>query len=195
MVKNDYRKEIIFGVILFASFFLPYIKLGPLSLSGFQIADNAKNIFDLDNLFNTKVPDDVKGFIYKAYSLYLIPILSGLVIILALLDIDPKLTGAIAGIYTIIGFIYCVYKFDKFLDLAGIGTYLSLLSGALLLVFSFTPAAKKVNSIQDEKSIYDEPNHPISKETNLTSKRTHLQEWQLQNPTKSINDYYREFGS
>src|SRR4051812_8441442 len=111
-MKNDYRKEIIFGIILFASFFLPYIKLGPLSLSGFQIADNAKNIFDLNNLFNAQLSADAKILIYKAYTLYLIPVLSALVVILALLDVDPKLTAAIAGIYVIFGFVYSISKFD-----------------------------------------------------------------------------------
>ncbi len=194
MVKNDYRKEIIFGVILFASFFLPYIKLGTLSLSGFQIADNAKNIFDLGNLFNAQISDDAKILIYKAYSLYLIPVFAGLVVIFALLDVNPKLIAAVAGLYVIFAFIYCVDKFEKFVDLVGIGAYLSLLSGALLLIFALMSEDKKVNSISDEKIVNNYADFSISKETGGNSKKTHLQEWQLQNPTKSINDYFSEFG-
>ncbi|MGC4102852.1 hypothetical protein [Ferruginibacter sp.] len=197
MPKPDYRKEIIFSIILFGSFFISYIKLGPLSISGYEIADNAKSIFDFGNLLDAKVSDEAKIFIYKAYSLYLIPVLSGLTIILALLDVNPKFTAALSGLYVVVAFTYCLFTFDKFLNLAGIGTYIGTISAILLLIFSLASPVQKQNSnvIQGEKPISDEPKNTIQNEQINTKGKMSLQEWKIQNPTKSLNDYYKEFGS
>lgn len=205
MEKSRFIREIIFAVLLFVSFFLPWISWNLISFSGYQITDISRGLSDIGDTFKLDSINNYKGTIYLAYSLYLIPILSVATIIVGLIGYNPKTVGTFAGLYPLIALIYCLVQYGNIFKMAGIGIYATIISSVLLLYSSLTSTKKHLpntyrqnldNPISSTKQEQITPTIP--KPTNQTTGDKSIptfQEWIKSNPGKSIDDYHLKFGN
>ena len=144
MAKPSFIREIIFAVLLFVSFFLPWISWNFISFSGNQIIDISRGLSNIGDTFRLDAINNYKGTIYLAYSLYLIPILSVATIIVGLVGYNPKTVGTFAGLYPLIALIYYLVQYGNIFKIASMGIYATIISSVLLLFSSLTPANKHI---------------------------------------------------
>ena len=116
---NIKKLENICAVILVIAFFLPWVNLGFISLSGFNVA----------------------GIGGASFLLWVIPLLSIGVLVSEFMDLDEKISTYIAYASGAVPLIYVLSRLissgGEFFEAAGIGIYLTLVASVGMLLAAF----------------------------------------------------------
>ena len=116
---NIKKLENICAVILVIAFFLPWLSLGFMSISGFKIA----------------------GIGGASFLLWVIPLLSIGVLVSEFMDLDEKISTYIAYASGAVPLIYVLSRLissgGEFFEAAGIGIYLTLVASVGMLLAAF----------------------------------------------------------
>lgn len=137
-MNKSLKTETILLAGLFVSFFLPWIDLGFMSISGYEIPNRISNLISLANTFSdsSKTPP----ILMWAYIVYLIPLLSGLAIILNFNGKHTKDLSIGVGIFTLGLFVYSYLslgkEFKNIFSVFSVGIYATLSFSVAIILFS-----------------------------------------------------------
>ena len=132
-MKDFFKKwENIFSLILFISFFLPWVDLGIVSIPGYEIVSVGQGLSDLARSFGNE-----KASLPPAiYLVYLIPLLSLIIMYMSYKEKKSKLLSVFTGTFIILAFFFYLLAGGE-LGYVGIGVYLTLISGVGLILSAF----------------------------------------------------------
>lgn len=137
-VKDQANLTTIMAIVMLICFMMPWLKVGvipALPLDGYQIPNAAEKAGILFSWETYKGGTNFKAYI--AYILYLIPILSGLIIIQQIRDRSVTLLAIVCGLipWLIASQIMIKHGMGAF-DRYQAGLYFSILAGALMILDS-----------------------------------------------------------
>lgn len=132
--KAGKRCEIIFAVIMFTAFFIPWVKVGGLFYYSGCVIPEA--LFRLAYFFEASsgTKSGILIMAYASYLLYLIPLLSIIIIIMSFTNISLKFLSFAAGIIPLIALFYSIFEFGNILNNLYAGFYLTLFASFALIV-------------------------------------------------------------
>lgn len=158
MKKTTFKVEIILLAGILISFFLPWVDLTFFSISGFEVP---KRIANLDCLFNAFSDEDqTSPIVLWSYSLYSIPLLSIIAIILNLIGKQKRVleltVASIPIIIVLLCFLLFGGEFNQVINYFTIGIYLTLFLSIGLIIFLFTNKNEVKNNNDSNSKILSE---------------------------------------
>lgn len=139
--------EIILALLIIIAYFLPWIDLGIVKQTGWEIPRLQKTVTQVGNFFSRN-----KSSVYTTYAIFAIPALSAMVIALWII-VKPRIARAILFLTGIFGTILPIYLYFNLPKHGSTGVYLlfaaSLLS-VVYLYFTFRRKRKVQDRIQNQ---------------------------------------------
>lgn len=150
MIKKNrfFSFELLLAVLLIVAFFLPWLDMWGIKVSGWDIPELQKKMTKVTNFFKFF---SKKDWVYSTHVVYLIPVLSSLVILfwLFLRVRFARILLMITGIFSAIVTVNLFYKLPK----AGTGVYLLAATTIVIIIYSIIifRRKKKVEEILPEE--------------------------------------------
>jgi len=141
--KAGKRCEIIFAALLFASFFIPWVKVGGLFYySGYVIPDA---LFTLAQFFEASSGNKSGILImaYVSYSLYLIPFLSIIIIVMSIYNFNLRIVSILVGVVPFIALFYAIIEFGNIFNNLCAGFYLTIFASLSLAISVYIKSCRK----------------------------------------------------
>lgn len=139
--------EIILALLIIIAFFLPWIDLGIIKMTGWEIPNLQKKITQVGNFFSRN-----KSSIYTSYAIFLLPLLSAGIIALWILA-KEKIARILLAINGILGTALSVYLFFSLPKRGSTGIYLLFLASLLAVIYAvFLYLKKRKASLLEENS-------------------------------------------
>lgn len=129
--------EIILALLIIIAFFLPWIDLGIIKMTGWEIPNLQKKITQVGNFFSRN-----KSSIYTSYAIFFLPLLSAGIIALWILA-KEKLAQILLFINGILGTTLSVYLFFSLPKRGSTGIYLLFLASLLAVIYAVFLYRKK----------------------------------------------------
>jgi hypothetical protein len=130
---NFKKLENISAIAIVAAFFLPWVSLGFMSFSGYDLPNAWHTITSFTNaLSETK---STSADINYAYASYLVPLLSLGLLLLEFLGKPSRTYSIVVGALNIIGFLYhLIFRSGGELGFYGVGLWITVLASLLMLL-------------------------------------------------------------
>lgn len=129
--------EISLALLIIIAFFLPWIDLGIVKMTGWEIPNLQKKISQVGNFFSRN-----KSSIYTSYAIFLLPLISTGIIALWILT-KEKLARILLTINGIFGTTLSVYLFFSLPKRGSTGIYLLFLVSLLAVIYAVYLYRKK----------------------------------------------------
>lgn len=130
----DIKKlENICAIIIIVAFFFPWVSLGIVSFSGYELPNLLSALNSFASAFSENGESSPEGANYL-YAVYLIPLLSIGILIMEYLGKESKNLCFIAGSINVIGFLYSLIQTQGEVGLYGIGIWVTVLASIAMLL-------------------------------------------------------------
>jgi len=130
----DIKKlENICAIIIIVAFFLPWVSLGFISFSGYDLP----NLGSLANSFDAAFSEngESSGSANNLYAVYLIPLLSIGILFMEYLGKESKKLCLTAGTLNVVGFLYVlIFETEGDIGMMGIGIWITVLASVVMLL-------------------------------------------------------------
>ncbi|SVC32954.1 uncharacterized protein METZ01_LOCUS285808 [marine metagenome] len=130
----DIKKlENICAIIIIVAFFLPWVSLGFISFSGYDLPNLASFVNSFDAAFSEN--GESSGSANSLYAVYLIPLLSISILFMEYLGKESKKLCLTAGTLNVVGFLYIlIFETEGDIGMMGIGIWITVLASIVMLL-------------------------------------------------------------
>ena len=130
---NIKKIENICAIIIIVAFFLPWVSLGFISFSGYDLPNLASFVNSFDAAFSEN--GESSGSANSLYAVYLIPLLSISFLFMEYLGKESKKLCLTAGTLNVVGFLYIlIFETEGDIGMMGIGIWITVLASVVMLL-------------------------------------------------------------
>jgi len=130
---NIKKIENICAIIIIVAFFLPWVSLGFISFSGYDLPNLASFVNSFDAAFSEN--GESSGSANSLYAVYLIPLLSISILFMEYLGKESKKLCLTAGTLNVVGFLYVlIFETEGDIGMMGIGIWITVLASVVMLL-------------------------------------------------------------
>jgi len=130
---NIKKIENICAIIIIVAFFLPWVSLGFISFSGYDLPNLASFVNSFDAAFSEN--GESSGSANSLYAVYLIPLLSISILFMEYLGKESKKLCLTAGTLNVVGFLYVlIFETEGDIGMMGIGIWITVLASIVMLL-------------------------------------------------------------
>ena len=130
---NIKKIENICAIIIIVAFFLPWVSLGFISFSGYDLPNLASFVNSFDAAFSEN--GESSGSANSLYAVYLIPLLSIGILFMEYLGKESKKLCLTAGTLNVVGFLYVlIFETEGDIGMMGIGIWITVLASVVMLL-------------------------------------------------------------
>ena len=131
----DIKKlENICAIIIIVAFFFPWVSLGIVSFSGYELPNLLSALNSFASAFSENGESSPEGANYL-YAVYLIPLLSIGILFMEYLGKESKKLCLTAGTLNVVGFLYIlIFETEGDIGMMGIGIWITVLASVVMLL-------------------------------------------------------------
>ena len=140
---NFKKIENICAIAIIVAFFLPWLSLGFISFSGYDLPNLASSVSQFGAAFSEDSSASSSGS--NAWLVYLVPLLAVAALGFEYLEKNSKNLFLASGVVNLIGFIYALVEVEGEIGSFGVGLWLTILASVVMLLATFG-VIKQTNS-------------------------------------------------